>query len=218
MRCLAHRGFAGVAPENTLPAVNGAVAAGADGIEADVRRCGTGELVVVHDETVDRVTDGSGRVADHSLAELAALDVLGSGAGIPPLVDVLAAVPADTMLNVELKETGLVDDLAAAVGGADADVLVSSFEEAALEPVHERTDLPTALLRAEPGDAVDRAVSLGCRALHPYHSWCDDALVGTAHDAGLAVNAWTVQDDETADRLAEVGVDGLIADSPVLCR
>jgi len=78
MRLIAHRGFLSVNPENTVAAVE-AAAAVADGIEIDVRRCGSGEPVVIHDETVDRVTDGRGAVDEHTVADLAALDVLEPG-------------------------------------------------------------------------------------------------------------------------------------------
>ena len=114
MRLIAHRGFAGVNPENTLTAV-GEAATVADAVEVDIRRCATGELVVVHDETVDRVTDGEGPVADHSLAELRGLDVLGTGEGVPTLEAVLEAVPDGVGANVELKEPGTAADALAAM-------------------------------------------------------------------------------------------------------
>jgi len=92
MRCIAHRGFAGEYAENTVGAVASAADI-ADWVEVDVRRCGTGELVVVHDETVDRVTDSTGEVAELSQAELAQLNVLRKRWGIPTLAEVLE-VPA----------------------------------------------------------------------------------------------------------------------------
>ncbi len=215
MRCHAHRGFAAVNPENTLTAVERAVDAGADAVEVDVRRCGTGELVVVHDETVDRVTDGTGRVADLSLSTLQSLDVLGTGAGVPSLSAVVATVPEDCLLNIELKETGLAETVRAVVADTDSDVLVSSFETTALSEVAAVSDLPRALLCQE--SALDRARQLDCRAIHPHESVCDREFVAAAHDAGLRVNAWTVRSQETARRLAEAGVDGLIADAPGYC-
>jgi glycerophosphoryl diester phosphodiesterase len=131
---IAHRGYAAEAPENTIAALRRA-GRRADGVELDVRRCGSGELVVVHDATVDRVTDGTGRVADHSLAELQALDVLDSGESIPRLDAALAAVPDDVMVNVELKETGVAADAVATLQGVANPVLVSSFSETALREV-----------------------------------------------------------------------------------
>lgn len=222
MHCYAHRGFAAVNPENTVPAVRAAFAAGADGVEVDVRRCGSGELVVCHDPTVDRVTDGTGRVDALTLDSLDTLDVQGSGAGVPPLSAVLEAVPAGGRLNVELKERSLAADLAAVLGDTTADVIVSSFDPGALTDVA----APTALLVGHPGDSPDaearssavlRAADLGCRAIHPNHGWCSPAFVRRAQEAGFTVNAWTVRTSSVAERLAAAGVDGIIADYPACC-
>jgi glycerophosphoryl diester phosphodiesterase len=145
VRCIAHRGFAGRYTENTLPAVEAAAAAGADCIEVDVRRCGSGDLVVVHD---DRLTDATGAVADTPLSTLVSLSVLDSGAGIPTLDAVFEAVPDDVALNLELKESGLAADTLAVADAHDNDVLVSSFERELLAAVQDHSDLPTALLFA----------------------------------------------------------------------
>lgn len=216
MRCFAHRGFAESFPENTLAAVRGAVAAGADAVEVDVRRCATGEPVVVHDATVDRVTDGEGEIADLPLSTLRSLDVLGSGEGIPTLAEVVEAVPPEVILNVELKERGLAADVLRIAGAAD--LLVSSFERGALREPAAAGDVPLALLFAADGrDSLSAAADLGCAAVHPHHSLCDRAFVERAHQRGFAVNAWTVRSTTTARRLGRVGVDGLIADAPGYC-
>jgi glycerophosphoryl diester phosphodiesterase len=217
VRCIAHRGFALDRPENTLPAFR-AAAEGADAVELDVRRCGSGELVVVHDETVDRVTDASGPVAGMDAAALADLRVLDTEAGIPTLAAALDAIPDDVAVNVELKERGLTESLVVAVDGVDNEVLVSSFLPGVLAAVGA---LPCALLvgpDADPNDAVDRAHSLSCQAIHPHDSLCTDRFVACAHETGLDVNAWTVRNEETARRLAAAGVDGLIADAARFCR
>jgi glycerophosphoryl diester phosphodiesterase len=216
VRCFAHRGFAGVNPENTVSAVERAVQAGATGVEVDVRRCGSGELVVVHDETVDRVSDASGRVSDLSLPTLQSLDVLDTGRGVPTLAAVVDIVPPDCVLNVELKETGLAADMVETVG--EWDVLVSSFEREALEEVSAVSNLPLAFLCRDLSGGIDVATSLGCEAIHPNHHSCTEDAVARAQDAGLSVNAWTVRSAASADRLVDVGVDGLIADSPAYCR
>jgi len=219
MRCFAHRGFAGVNPENTLPAVEAAAAAGADCIEVDVRRCGSGELVVVHDGTLERLTGSSGSVAETPLDSLQSLSVLDSDAGIPTLEAVFDAVPESVGLNLELKEDGLVDDVLEITDAVDAEVLVSSFDRAPLIAVRERSALPTALLFANGQEAaLDGARRLDCTAVHPFRGLCDAGFVDTAHGAGFEVNAWTVQSESTADRLAALGVDGLIADEPRFCR
>ena len=131
MRCIAHRGFAETYPENTVAAVRAATEQ-ADAVEVDVRRCGSGELVLTHDETVDRVTDATGRVEAFTSGELASLDVLGSGEGIPTLSAALGAVEPGVQLNVELKEPGLAAEALAAADDASVEVLVSSFSPSVL--------------------------------------------------------------------------------------
>jgi len=229
MQCIAHRGFAGQFPENTLAAVRRAVAAGADGVEVDVRRCGTGEPVVVHDDTVDRVTDRRGAVSALSRAELADCSVLGTGEGVPTLAAVCECLPADVRLHIELKEAGVAADAVAVADGL-ADVLVSSFDPDALAAAAGAADVPLAYLfssgssvplssrfRTGPDAALATARDLGCAAVNPHWSHCDGAFVDRAHEAGFAVNAWTVRSTGTAETLAAAGVDGLIADAPEYC-
>jgi len=215
MRLIAHRGFAAVHPENTLGAVRAAGAV-ADAVEVDVRRCATGELVVIHDATVDRVTDGEGPVADHTLAELRALDVLGTGEGVPTLTAVLEAVPDGVAVNVELKAAGTAVDAIDLISASTTDVWISAFDPAVLRTGRTvDASVPLAFLTAT-GDetAVRTAAGLGCTAIHPAVEHCDRALVAAAHEADLAVNAWTVEDRDVAERLADRGVDGVIADRP----
>lgn len=213
MRLIAHRGFASLYPENTLRAVEEAVAL-ADEIEIDVRRCDSGELVVIHDETVDRVTDGTGAVAGHSLSELRDLNVLGTGQGVPTLAEVLATVPPEIGVNVELKEPGLAGDAIRQSRNADPHVTVSSFRTGALEACRDADEsVPRAyVFDRDPRQAMDVARDLECSYVHPSADCCDDRLVGDAHAAGTSVNAWTVDSKSDARPLAEIGVDGVIAD------
>ncbi len=214
MKLIAHRGFAFEHPENTLAAVRAASQV-ADAVEFDVRRCGSGDLVVIHDATVDRVTDATGAVADRSAAELRVLDVLGSGEGVPTLRDALDAIPPDVGVNAELKEPETAADAAAVLRRAPHDVLVSSFHADALAGVRDAASgLPVALLfESDPDASRRRALALDCAAVHPEAPLClDTDLVAAAHDAGLDVNAWTVQDRETAAALRRIGTDAIIAD------
>jgi glycerophosphoryl diester phosphodiesterase len=209
----AHRGFAGVHPENTLLAVRESAPV-ADWVEVDVRRCGSGEPVVIHDATVDRVTDASGPVADFTADELAGLSVLDSGEGVPTLRAVLDALPADTGLNLELKEP-VYDAVELAREHGPERVLVCSFEADWLGAVGERTDLDRAYLAAtDPRAAVSTAATLDCVAVHPRHSLVDTELVERARDHGLAVRGWTVERRSAADRLRGAGADGVVADLP----
>jgi glycerophosphoryl diester phosphodiesterase len=214
VNCIAHRGFAGVNPENTVAAVEAAVAAGADGVEVDLRRCGSGELVVCHDESVDRTTGGTGPVADHTADELAALSVEGADAGVPTFAAVLDACPGSVTLHAELKERGLGRDVDRAVADAAPSVVVSSFDPDAVAEVE---SAPTALTVWDVDGAVERAADLGCAFLHPHHGDCDAALVERARGAGLGVNAWTVTEPAETGRLRAAGADGVITDFPECC-
>jgi len=217
---IAHRGCAEQFPENTVEAMR-RVASHVDAVEFDVRRCASGEVVVIHDETVDRVTDRTGRVADLTFSDLAACDVLDTGAGVPRLEDVLDAVPDAVAVNVELKQRGVAADVVDALDGRANRALVSSFLPNALA---ELRDVDSAVdrallfgggigLRPEDGDPLDVAADLGCAAVHPSADAClDGDLVSRAHDRGFTVNAWTVRTPSVANRLVAAGVDGLVAD------
>ncbi|WP_256297344.1 glycerophosphodiester phosphodiesterase [Haloarchaeobius salinus] len=222
MRLIAHRGFADEAPENTLAALEHAAESGADVMELDVRRCASGEVVVHHDETVDRVTDGTGRVADLTREELAALDVLGSGEGVPTLAAVLDAVPDDLALNVECKEVDVAAEVADALAAHDGDAMLSSFERDALAEARAAApSVPTAFLtdslRNRP---VTTAVELDCDYVHPHYFLpLLSKLVPRAHDAGIEVNVWTVHSPAIVRLLGLRGVDGIVSDrSGVLAR
>jgi glycerophosphoryl diester phosphodiesterase len=215
--CIAHRGFAAVNPENTVAAVR-AASARADVVEVDVRRCGSGEVVVCHDATVDRVTDGSGAVADLALTALQALVVQGSGEGIPPLRAVVDAVPPGVDLNIELKEAGLERAVLDACADRDRPPLLSSFDAGHLAAAAAAGADRLAILGGEEGDALLRtARQLDCEAVHPAAALVTPALVDRAHAAGVAVNAWTVRSRGTAAWLDACGVDGCIADAPADC-
>ncbi|WP_440989337.1 glycerophosphodiester phosphodiesterase [Haloarchaeobius baliensis] len=215
MRLIAHRGFADEAPENTLAALDHAASSGADVMELDVRRCASGEVVVHHDETVDRVTDGAGRVADLTRDELAALDVLGSGEGVPTLAEVLDAVPGSLGLNVECKEVGVAADVAETLAAHDGDAMLSSFHQDALAAARDAApSVPTAFLtdslRNRP---VKTATELDCDYVHPHYFLpLLSKLVPRAHDAGIEVNVWTIRSPAIVRLLGLRGVDGIVSD------
>jgi len=214
VRVIAHRGFAGAHPENTVSAFRRAARV-ADAVEMDVRRCGSGELVVVHDATLDRVTDAAGRVDETPLARLRDLDVDGGGEGVPTLREAVAAVPPDTAVVAELKAPVAEDALDALA--VDNEVVVTSFDPAVVERVA-RHPVASAARLALPGDrdALDHAVEVGCAAVHPERMtpFVRPDYVERAHAAGLAVNVWNVAGPEDAARLAAAGVDGVGAERP----
>ena len=212
---IGHRGCAAQYPENTVAAIERA-APHVDAVEIDVRRCGSGELVVCHDAELERLTGATGRVADADWDELRELTVLDSGEPIPRLDRALAAAPEGTAVNVELKERGVAADALEVARDSGTTVWFSSFLPGALEALRDRAPEADRALLVADGDAasaVDRAVDLGCVAVHPAIDLATEpGYVEAAHDAGLAVNAWTAVDGADAARLLRAGVDGIIAD------
>jgi glycerophosphoryl diester phosphodiesterase len=182
-------------------------------VEIDVQRCGSGEIVVFHDDDLDRLTDASGPVAETTYDELGELTVGNSAERIPTLAELIEALPAGTGINVELKHDGMAEEVVALTETVTASVLVSSFETAALEEVGE-SGVQTAYLCMEAStNAVDQAQALNCAALHPYYETIDEQVIETAHDRGFEVNAWTVPSESVARRLQQASVDGVIVDS-----
>jgi glycerophosphoryl diester phosphodiesterase len=235
MGCLgiAHRGASGRAPENTHAAFAAALALGARAIELDVQLSADGELVVIHDETLDRTTDGTGPVGDRTAAELVRLDAGAwfgpeyRGERIPRLADVLAQLGAHPggppLLNVEVKSArdhGAIEPkLAALVAAEDAAawVVCSSFHWAMLRAL--RAAAPWARLGVlcdeDPrprGLAV--AAEVGAEAVIPGRRWVDAGVVAAAHARGYAVWVWTVNEPGEMRRLAALGVDAVFSDFP----
>ena len=212
MRTIGHRGCAAQFPENTVRAVRGS-APHVDAVEIDVRRCGTGELVVFHDETVDRLTAASGRVEELSFDELSSLSVDNSDATIPSLAAVLDAVPVGTGINVEVKHGGMCEEVCSLVESVDNDVWVSSFDADAVAAFR-GTPVPTAYLFGDSFEGnIEAALDLGCEFVHPHYEAVDARRVERAHERGLGVNAWTVPTAEAVGRLRDAGVDGVIVDT-----
>lgn len=214
MRLIAHQGFGETYPGNTITAVEQA-SKHADMIEIDVRRCGSGELVVTHNETIDIDIDDITSVGELTADELAASDAH-DGEGIATLERILDAIPTETDVNTELKETDIVEDALAAARAAENHVVVSSFDADALQEVRtEDSGVSLAyILDATPEDDIETALSLDCRFVHPHESVCLlSSVVADAHDAGMEVNAWTVDSQPLALALEKRGVDGLIASS-----
>lgn len=210
MRVIGHRGCPDHFPENTVAAVRGA-APHVDWVEVDVRRCASGEIVVFHDEALDRLTAVGGRVRDATLAELSGLTVGESDEAIPTLAALLEALPPETGINVELKHAGMGEEVVELLRNHPGEAVVSSFEPSALSPVD---GVPTALLFADDFDEnLGRAAGLGCAFVHPHLGIVDSEAVERAHEEGVEVNAWTVRTAAVARRLRAAGADGLIVDS-----
>ncbi len=221
MRLIAHRGGAALGPENTLAAVRRSLAVGAAWLEVDIYVV-EGQLLVFHDERLERTTNGSGRLLDHSLAQLRALDA-GVGEPIPLLQEVLATAAGRAGLNIEIKGRGCAAPLAALLHQEVAEgrwrwdeLLVSSFAPEELRAVRALLPLlPLGLLYEAPApDWREQAAALGARSLHIALPHVDRALVEAVHRAGLNLLVYTVNTADDLARLAQLGVDGVFSDYP----
>lgn len=229
---IAHRGWSAQAPENTMAAFRLAMEFNVDGIELDVHLSRDGHVVICHDERLDRTTDGSGLIVEHTLAQLKELDAgrwfseMYAGERIPTLREFFEAVAASAwrgLINVELKSgPSLYPGLEQAVADLAREfdlverVLVSSFNHYALvEMKRIAPEIKTAALYMEGlYEPWKYAQSIGCHALHPVYVAAQPPIVQGAHQAGMIVNAWTVNDAQVARLLASAGVDGIITDQP----
>lgn len=241
---LAHRGGADLAPENTMAAFQNAVDLGVDILELDVHTTADGTVVVIHDESVDRTTDGTGAVHDSTLADLRQLDAgydfspdngqtfpfRGQGIGIPTLEEVFAAFP-DMRINVEIKQSD--PPIEAAVlevierAGAQQRVLVGSEYDDVMARF--RSLAPDIATSAATNEVRNFYLAQLLRVSAIYRPLADafqvpeysgsthvvtPSFVDAAHHHGVKVHVWTVNDAETMQRLLDIGVDGIITDRP----
>jgi glycerophosphoryl diester phosphodiesterase len=241
---IAHRGGAGLWPENTLHAFERASALGVDVIETDVRATADGELVLFHDEGVERTTDGTGKVGALTLAELKRLDAAyrfstdggrsfplrGSGVAVPTLREVFKALP-QMRFNIEPKQSAppIAAPLCRLIRehGMTDRVLIASFSATTLGEF--RRECPEVATSAATGEVASfltlqsaglaASYSPAVQALQvPEHAGALRVLtrdfVEAAHGRNLRVHAWTVNDEGDMRRLVELGVDGVMTDYP----
>ena len=228
----AHRGFSGENPENTLASFRAAIAAGADMVELDVHLTRDNELVVIHDDTLERTTEGKGTVADKTLAELKALDAgvrfnpRFAGERIPTLTEVLDVARGRILVNIELKKgknfpytmEELADRTLAVVEKAwmTEQVLFSSFDPAAVDRIRVRNlRLPIAVITQKPWATPEEAGG-GKRypAINSSFKNLNEKNVRLARAAGLQVHAWTVNTPADMEKVISLGVNGIITNHP----
>ncbi|MEM2958901.1 MAG: glycerophosphodiester phosphodiesterase family protein [Candidatus Jordarchaeaceae archaeon] len=214
---IAHRGASFYEPENTLRAVRRALEFGVDGVEVDVRSTIEGNIVVIHDETVDRTTNGSGRVRDMSLVELRSLDA-GKGEKIPILEEVLELVGNKAMLIIELKTGGIEERVLSIVEKYDAlnRVMFSSFIHGSVKRVKElNSEAKTGvIIRSSPVNPSMLALDARAENICAYYKYVSWEMVQNVHSHGLNIFAWTVDDANTAENLIMLGVDGIVTNKP----
>ncbi len=223
---IAHRGASSYAPENTFAAFDLAVRMGARHIELDVEATRDGHIVVIHDDTVDRTTDGSGPVTAHTLQALQALDA-GSwfggefaGERIPLFADVLGRYKGRVHLHTEIKGRSAhlsqrTADLVRQHGLVDQ-VTITSFQKARLEEILGYVpELPAGWLLPEVSDAaIAQAHDLGLRQICPRAVTVTAALVDRLHAEGFVVRAWGVDTEALMRQVVEAGADGMTVNFP----
>lgn len=226
----AHRGGAGDWPENTMPAFENAVALGYRYVETDVHVTADGVLVAFHDDHLDRVTDRTGAIAEHTWADVRAARVAGSEP-IPLLEDLLGTWP-DLHVNIDPKHDASVDALAEVIRRTNSidRVCVGAFSDRRIARLRSMLGhrLCTALgprgvtrLRADSWRVPTRRPVAACAQVPPKLGAVpvvDAAFVETAHARGLQVHVWTIDDPGQMHSLLDLGVDGIMTDRPAVLR
>jgi len=245
-RVFGHRGAAGAAPENTLASFRRARADGADVFELDVHATADGEIVVLHDATLDRTTDGAGPVSSLRFTEVARLDAgfhftpdggrtypfRGAGVRVPRLAELVREFP-DAPLNIEIKQEtpSIVADVVALLRAAKTTVVLAAELDVVMTAIRAAApDMPTSLAAGEVAtfifalqQGVAPTLPAGAVALQIPPRF--DAIelvtaetVATAHALGAEMHVWTINDPDEMRRLLALGCDGIISDFPARAR
>ncbi len=216
-RIIGHRGAAGLAPENTMTSFRCALSYGLDAIELDVHALG-GELIVIHDSTVDRTTDGTGALSRFTVEELAKLDA--GGEGIPTAERVLRELPNHVWINIELKGAGTAPGVVNLIRSSDSSrpLLVSSFRVGELEQFRAIDDqTPLALLLDRwSGDPYAIASALDAQAINISGRMANRRRVQTIRERGYDCYVYTVNDFDVATAMRRHGASGVFTDRPDL--
>jgi glycerophosphoryl diester phosphodiesterase len=225
---IAHRGASGRFPENTLTAFSAAIDAGAQVCELDVQLTNDGSLVVIHDETVERTTDGRGVVRSMTLNQIRRLDAGGRfgrefrGEKVPTLEEVLVLANGRCGLNIELKSPGVEHKVCALIVERNllATTMISSFDWNAIALVRRLEPLARVGLLASrwPARMVAAARELKAESINPRSDIVSEKLCIAAHHWNLSVYTWTVDEPFEMRRLIASGVDGIMTNYPERLR
>lgn len=219
---IGHRGAMGHETENTLPSIQKAMDLGVDMIEIDVFKIKSGEIVVFHDDTVDRLTNGPGSIEGYNIFELKKLIVDG-GHQIPMLQDVLKVIDNKVALNIELKGAGTADRVNFIMdyyinnkNWSPDNFIISSFNWDELKEMRRiNPNVAIAILIGKnPVDAIPIAKELNAVAINPYFGELSSEAANEIRDAGFKIYTWTVNEPEDIEAMKKIGVDGIITNFP----
>ncbi len=226
---IAHRGAMGTAPENTAASFEKAIAEGVDGVELDVHLSKDGHLVVIHDESIDRTSNGKGMVKDMTLEELRRYD-FGSyfdeayaGERILTLEEALEIIRECKLINIEIKNgpifyEGIEEKVLKVIRDFDiaSRVIISSFNHYTINKISKlQPEISCGILYMEGlFKPWEYARNVGAQALHPYYFAITPDEIGRCRENGVKVNVWGANDEFFIRGLIEAGVDGIITDYP----
>lgn len=220
MKVIGHRGAMGLAPENTLMSFRKALELGVDGVEFDVQNI-DGNLLVFHDDTLERTTNGKGLLLDHSVDYLRSLDA-GQGEKIPFLHEVIELIDIDTFINIELKGLRTASLVMELVKLLDKDrykkenFIISSYLFSELFLVRQLdSDIQIGVIADEQPDvALSFARDVNAYSFHPSLSLVSKELVEQVHQEGMLLYVHTVNDPENIAKVKSMGADGVFTDYP----
>lgn len=219
---IGHRGAMGHETENTITSIQKALDLGVDMIEIDVFKIKSGEIVVFHDDTLERLTNGKGKIEEYTFTELRKLVVTGNHK-IPLLTDVLDVIDAQVPLNIELKGANTAKEVNTIVleyvkdkDWALSDFIISSFNWDELRIMRDtNSNISIAVLTEEnPVDAITIAKELHAEAINPNFKMLSLEIANTIRDAGFKIYTWTVNEPNEINGAKIWAVDGIITNFP----
>jgi glycerophosphoryl diester phosphodiesterase len=219
---IGHRGAMGHETENSLASVQKALDLSVDMIEIDVFKIKSGEIVVFHDQTVDRLTNGPGNIEEYYILDLKKL-ILDGGHKIPMLQDVLKLIDNKVVLNIELKGAGTADKVNHIIqyyinnnGWSPENFIISSFNWEELRMMRKLNDSVAIAILTEdnPLEALAIGKELNAVAINPYFENLDTDVAMKIKQAGFKIYTWTVNEPDDIAAMKKIGVDGIITNFP----
>ena len=213
---IGHRGARAYEPENTIRSFRKALELKVDAIELDVRKTKDQQLVVIHDADIKRTTNGKGLVADLTLEEIRQFSTE-KDEKIPTLKEALDFLDKKVRILIELKEAGIEKQVVSAVQkkGLQKNVIIVSFIEKALQEIRNLDEkVETGLIYVKNKNSIRTALELKSNYLLPLYRFTHTANVQKAHEKGLKIIVWTINNPEEVLEYAKKGVDGIASDKP----
>lgn len=218
---IGHRGAMGHVTENTVESIQKAIDLNCDVIEIDVFKIKSGELMVFHDDQLDRLTNATGNIEDYTYNELQTVKVNGVYQ-IPTLEKIIEVINRKAVLNIELKGNNTAEDTHQLIqlfinkGWTNTDFIISSFKWNELEKMRSLNNTIdiAVLTEDEPADAIAFAKQINAVAINPYHKKLNILNASKIREANLKIYPWTVNDQEDINRMKELKVDGIITNYP----